>query len=113
MGSLGIFRPLFKLNLSTRNQVGGQIQTRPCVRVMEAAAAFQVTKTRYEHSQGLKFVAQFRSSDLFLFIPQSALSVRLCQGGDWEIGAHLLCKQSARFPCYVSSCCVSPQPVEH
>lgn len=91
MGSLGIFRPLFKLNLSTRNQVGGQIQTWPCVRVMEAAAAFQVTKTRYEHSQGLKFVAQFRSSDPFLFIPQSARPQRAALPGrglgDWSSSA--------------------------
>lgn len=80
---------------------------------MEAAAPFQVTRAPYEHSQGLKFVARVCSSDPFLFITQSALSVRLCQGGDWEIGAHLLCKQSAQFPCYALSCCVSPQPDEH
>lgn len=80
---------------------------------MEAAAPFQVTKSPFEHSQDLKFVAQFCRSDPFLFLTQSALSVQLCQGGDWEIGAHLPRKQSAQFPCYELSCCVSPQPVEH
>lgn len=107
-GSLGVFLPLFKLNLSTRNQVGGQIQTLLCVQVMEAAAPFQMTKAPYEHSQGMKFVAQVCGSDPFLFITQSALSVQLCQGGDWEIGAHLLCKQCSIPLLCLELLCVSP-----
>lgn len=45
-----------------------------------------------------KFGIELCSLGPFLFLPRSACSMGLCQGGGCKTVAHLLCKQGARFP---------------